>query len=90
MIGTKPKRFNSSPIHMENHVWAEIVIRIPLKIAVTKRAFAGLEEEKGEDLLKYTFIEIGKLSGFLAIRLRTPCLDITTSWLRGNGLGGSV
>lgn len=33
MMGTKPNRFNSSPIHMENHLCADNVIRIPDNMA---------------------------------------------------------
>lgn len=64
---------------MENHVLAEMVIKIPESTAVRNRILAGLVEEKVGSFWVCLFIEIGKLSGFLAMRLRTPCLDITTS-----------
>lgn len=79
MRGTKPNRFSSRPNHIENHVWAEMVIRTPERTAVMKRILAGLVDGKVGSLWVYLFIEIGKLSGFLAMRLRTPCLDVTTS-----------
>lgn len=37
IIGMKPKRFSSRPIHMENHLCADKVIRIPESIAMVNK-----------------------------------------------------
>jgi hypothetical protein len=56
--GIKPNKLSSSPIHIENHVWADSVKRIPDSRAVVNNRFAGLVVNENEDWC--LFIEIGK------------------------------
>jgi hypothetical protein len=86
--GIKPNKLSSRPIHIENHVWADRVKRIPDKRAVINNRFAGLVVRENESWC--LFIEIGKWSSFLALGLEHLALDIFYlfyySWIRGFSL----